>query len=65
MTAPMTAAQMSNELSRSVSFPISISNDLSGIPMSSFLMLAPQMSWPKPSRKKVIPIVAMNKMMRS
>src|SRR5882724_10468805 len=38
-------------------------NDRSGIPMSSFLTLAPHTISPKPSRKKLRPIVAMNKMM--
>src|SRR4030095_5993627 len=38
-------------------------NERSGIPMSSFLTLAPQSISPKPSRKKFRPIVAMNRMM--
>src|SRR3989454_5609994 len=38
-------------------------NERSGIPMSSFLTLAPHTISPKPSRKKLRPIVAMNRMM--
>src|SRR3990172_6003148 len=40
-------------------------NDRSGIPMSSFLTLAPHAIPPKPSRKKLSPIVAMKRMMCS
>ena len=40
-------------------------NDVSGMPMSSFLTLAPQSISPKPSRKKLSPMVAMNRMMCS
>ena len=40
-------------------------NDVSGMPMSSFLTLAPQTISPKPSRKKLSPMVAMNRMMGS
>src|SRR5215470_11270512 len=38
-------------------------NERSGMPMSSFLTLAPQSISPKPSRKKFRPIVAMKRMM--
>src|SRR2546427_1388371 len=37
-------------------------NELSGMPMSSFFTLAPQAISPKPSRKKLSPMVAMNRM---
>src|SRR5436190_387086 len=40
-------------------------NDVSGMPMSSFLTLAPQAISPKPSRKKLSPMVAMNRMIGS
>src|SRR5262245_46850942 len=39
--------------------------EVSGIPTSSFLTLAPQAISPKPSRKKLSPMVAMNRMMCS
>src|SRR5215471_3169516 len=38
-------------------------NDVSGMPTSSFLTLAPHAISPKPSRKKLSPMVAMNRMM--
>src|SRR5215470_6478772 len=40
-------------------------NDVSGMPTSSFLTLAPHAISPKPSRKKLSPMVAMNRMMCS
>src|SRR2546425_1191256 len=40
-------------------------NEVSGMPMSSFFTLAPQAISPKPSRKKLSPMVAMNKMIGS
>src|SRR5216684_2645279 len=40
-------------------------NDVSGMPTSSFLTLAPQAISPKPSRKKLSPMVAMNRMIGS
>ena len=40
-------------------------NDASGMPTSSFLTLAPHTISPKPSRKKLSPMVAMNRMMCS
>ena len=39
--------------------------DVSGMPTSSFLTLAPQTISPKPSRKKLSPMVAMNRMIGS
>src|SRR5438094_715998 len=58
-TAAVTAAVSSSRL---VCTPRTM-NERSGIPMSSFLTLAPHTISPKPSRKKLRPIVAMNRMM--
>src|SRR6266566_4906768 len=60
-TAAVSAANISSWL---IWTPVTM-NERSGMPMSSFLTLAPQTISPKPSRKKVSPIVAMNRMMCS
>src|SRR5207302_1529837 len=58
-TAAVTAAVSSSWL---ICTPRTM-NERSGIPMSSFLTLAPHTISPRPSRKKLRPIVAMNRMM--
>src|SRR5437899_933928 len=60
-TADVTAADSSSWL---IWIPATM-NDRSGMPMSSFLTLAPHTISPKPSRKKLSPMVAMNRMMCS
>src|SRR5216683_3350355 len=60
-TAAVTAAVSSSRL---ICTPRTM-NDVSGMPMSSFLTLAPQAISPKPSRKKLSPMVAMNRMIGS
>ena len=56
--APITAAMMSNWLSRTPWYSMTSS----GIPMSSRLTLLPHSVSPNPSRKNVSPMVAMNRM---
>jgi len=57
-TAAVRAATSSSWL---ICTPLTM-NDLSGMPTSSFLTLAPQAISPRPSRKKFMPMVAMNRM---
>src|SRR5215831_15295846 len=60
-TAAVTAAVSSSRLTCT---PFT-RNEVSGIPTSSFFTLAPHTISPKPSRKKLSPMVAMNRMMCS
>ena len=60
-TAAVAAATISSLLIR---MPATM-NDSSGMPTSSFLTLAPHTISPKPSKKKLRPMVAMNRMMCS
>src|SRR5499433_3015248 len=60
-TAAVNAAVISSRL---ICTPFT-RNELSGMPTSSFFTLAPHTISPKPSRKKLSPMVAMNRMMCS
>src|SRR6267378_1655305 len=60
-TAEVAAADISSWL---ICTPATM-NERSGMPTSSFLTLAPHSISPKPSRKKLRPMVAMNRMMAS
>src|SRR5215831_7197326 len=61
MTAAVTAAVISSRL---ICTPFT-RNEVSGMPTSSFFTLAPHTISPNPSRKKLSPMVAMNRMMCS
>src|SRR5262245_1138003 len=61
MTAAVMAAVSSSRLIRT----LPSLNEVSGMPTSRRLTLAPQSISPKPSRKKLSPMVAMNRMMCS
>src|SRR5262245_12699610 len=64
-TVTSTAAVMAAESSRRLTRTPATTNEVSGMPTSSFLTFDPQSISPKPSRKKFRPIVAMNRMMCS
>src|SRR6266542_4395433 len=64
-TATRTAAVMAAVISSLFTCTPATVNDVSGMPTSSFLTFDPQSSSPKPSRKKLRPMVAMNRMMYS
>ncbi len=64
-TATSTAAVIAAVSSSRLTCTPHAMNEVSGMPTSSFLTLLPQTSSPKPSRKKLSPIVAMNRMICS
>ena len=64
-TATRTAAVTAAKSSSWFTWIPAITNVRSGMPTSSLFTFAPQTISPKPSRKKLSPIVAMNRMMCS
>src|SRR5882672_1825365 len=64
-TVTSTAAVMAAVSSSRLTSTLPILNEVSGIPTSRRLTLAPHSISPKPSRKKFSPMVAMNRMMCS
>ena len=65
MIATRTAAVIAAVSSRRLTCTPHTMNDVSGMPTSSFFTSLPHANSPKPSRKKLSPMVAMNRMICS